>query len=160
MVNFNLESAWNILKCCYKFTLILFITLCFSASLMASEDKGQPITVLPKHVYKMCEKGEIQSFRDGDVDFYEGNDRDRSDGYIHLSRADQVKTIAMKYYRGRYDFVLLKISVDMLDPNTLLWEKKKTGDVFPHLYDKITRTMVEEFIDVPKVSSFDFATLE
>lgn len=58
-----------------------------------------------------------------------------TEGFIHLSTAEQVAPTFGRYYAGRQDLVLLSVNQD--DPtiaDRLLWEASTGGDLFPHLY--------------------------
>lgn len=72
----------------------------------------------------------------------------KSDGFIHLSKKEQVVETANLFFKGRKDLLLLRIEIPSSDKN-LKWEKA-TGadrnDLFPHYYaplsiDKITSTI-------------------
>lgn len=54
------------------------------------------------------------------------------EGFIHLSRSDQILKVANAFYRGLQDAILLWIDPVRLQAE-LRWESAD-GDVFPHLY--------------------------
>ncbi len=58
---------------------------------------------------------------------------DRTDGYIHLSTAEQVPETAAKWFAGRDDLVLVAVSATALGAS-LRWEPSRGGALFPHLY--------------------------
>jgi uncharacterized protein (DUF952 family) len=55
-----------------------------------------------------------------------------TDGFIHLSTADQVLRTAERYFAGRTDLMVLAIDPSRLDA-PLRYEEAH-GDLFPHLY--------------------------
>ena len=68
--------------------------------------------------------------RDG---IFRGAPVDRSDGYIHLSTAAQVRETAAKHFAGQTD--LLLVAYDDAGLGTALkWEPSRGGALFPHLY--------------------------
>ena len=58
---------------------------------------------------------------------------DLSDGYIHLSTAEQVVETAAKHFADQSDLVLVAVEADALAPD-LKWEASRGGALFPHLY--------------------------
>ena len=55
-----------------------------------------------------------------------------SEGFIHLSTADQYVHTANRYYRGRHDLVLLEVDEAAL--HDLRYERSTNDELFPHLY--------------------------
>ncbi|MCB1396547.1 MAG: DUF952 domain-containing protein [Rhodobacter sp.] len=62
---------------------------------------------------------------------------DLSDGYIHLSTAQQVAETAARHFAGVSDLVLVAVDADRLGP-ALKWEPSRGGALFPHLYREMT----------------------
>jgi uncharacterized protein (DUF952 family) len=58
-----------------------------------------------------------------------------SDGFIHLSRTDQVLKVANAYFSGKENLILLWIDPEVLDCE-VRWEKSD-GGTFPHLYGSL-----------------------
>jgi len=56
------------------------------------------------------------------------------EGYIHLSRASQVRYVANKFYAGRDDVILLTIDPTLLDSKIELEDTPDHDLPFPHLY--------------------------
>ena len=84
-------------------------------------------------VYKICdaalwrEAEEIGQFTGAEIDI--------KDGFIHLSTRSQVEETAEKHFKFAKNLVLVKI--DPQDLN-LVWETSRGGDLFPHLYEKMS----------------------
>ncbi len=58
---------------------------------------------------------------------------DLSDGYIHISTAEQVAETAAKHFAGQDGLKLLALDADALG-DALKWEPSRGGALFPHLY--------------------------
>jgi len=58
---------------------------------------------------------------------------DATDGFIHLSAADQVAETAAKHFGGQNDLVLVAVDAEALG-SALKWEVSRGGALFPHLY--------------------------
>lgn len=66
----------------------------------------------------------------------------QQEGYIHLSRASQVKYVAEKFYQGREDVVMLTIDPALLDSKVEFEESPDHDLPFPHLFGPITQRAV------------------
>ena len=55
-------------------------------------------------------------------------------GYIHLSFAHQVKSVADRFYRGMDDLVLLELDPGRLAASVVVEPGEGTDTLFPHLY--------------------------
>ncbi len=64
------------------------------------------------------------------------------EGFIHLSRLDQIPAVRARFFAGREDLVLLKIRFSAI-ADRLKWEQVD-GDVYPHLYGPLPVDAVEE----------------
>lgn len=58
----------------------------------------------------------------------------QDEGFIHLSRADQLEATSRRHYAGRTGLRLLTVDVSGLDGGELRWEPAPHGEEFPHLY--------------------------
>lgn len=94
-----------------------------------------------EYVYKVLLASEYEEL--DKLESYSGNARDKQDGFIHLSTKSQVGYILDKYYKGQ-DTVQVKIAVASLDGDKLKWDKKPTGEVFPHYYGTILTKDLEK----------------
>lgn len=79
---------------------------------------------------------------------------DRSDGFVHLSAAHQVRETAAKHFAGRTDLVLLGLDPTKLD--ALKWEPSRGGALFPHVYGDIPLSAVVTVDRLPGVAPTDF----
>lgn len=86
-------------------------------------------------VFKIFRRAEWQAF--GAAGQTTGAPVDRTDGFIHLSTAEQVATTAAKHFAGESDLVLVALDADALGP-ALRWEPSRGGALFPHLYRPLT----------------------
>ena len=68
--------------------------------------------------------------RDG---VFAGAPIDRTDGYIHLSAADQLDETLAKHFGGQAGLVVAEIDLTMLG-DAVRWEPSRGGALFPHLY--------------------------
>jgi uncharacterized protein (DUF952 family) len=62
-----------------------------------------------------------------------GSAADRADGFVHLSKADQLAGTAARHFAGECDLWLIACDADALGP-ALCWEPSRGGALFPHLY--------------------------
>lgn len=64
------------------------------------------------------------------------------EGFVHLSRPDQIAWVADQRFAGREDLLLLVIDQELL-PSPVVWEDcYETGQEFPHLYAPLPRGAV------------------
>ncbi|QDS72157.1 hypothetical protein FKW77_004472 [Venturia effusa] len=61
------------------------------------------------------------------------SDLDRSDGFIHLSTADQVPGTCDRFFSAAQTLYLLRIPLERVE-SRIKWEDNSHGS-FPHLYD-------------------------
>jgi uncharacterized protein (DUF952 family) len=65
-----------------------------------------------------------------------------TDGFIHLSRGDQLAGVGARYYAGAPGLVLLEIRYETV-AERVRWEPSPaTGEDFPHLYGPLPRAAV------------------
>lgn len=67
----------------------------------------------------------------------------QTEGFIHLSRKEQVAGVLERYYQGVSDLLLLHI-----DPTKLIaelrYEAATNNELFPHLYGPVNREAIVE----------------
>jgi len=98
------------------------------------------------YIYRIIKQAEWHAFRESG--YYEGNDLDRKDGFIHLSSDDQLSGTLKLYFAGQTDVMVLKISVDLLAAEKLEWEVSRDVQLFPHYYDPLPMSSVIGIFDV------------
>lgn len=74
---------------------------------------------------------------------FEGAPIDLQDGYIHFSTASQAKETARLHFAGMENLVLGEVTVSDLGDD-LKWEASRGGELFPHLYAKLSMSSVVE----------------
>jgi uncharacterized protein (DUF952 family) len=72
---------------------------------------------------------------------YAGSMKDRSDGFLHFSTAEQVPGTLEKYYAGVTDLVLVCVDAEGLG-TSLKFEPARDGALFPHLYGTLATSAV------------------
>ena len=85
---------------------------------------------MKKHVYKICSISEWLKFKKKKK-FY-GSKKDLLDGYIHLSKKDQIKKTLKKYFLNKHNLILLEFELSKL--KDIKMEKSSNGKLYPHLY--------------------------
>ncbi|MEK9531567.1 MAG: DUF952 domain-containing protein [Alphaproteobacteria bacterium] len=84
---------------------------------------------MKRKIYKICYLEEWETaVKEG---FFRGSKVDLSDGFIHFSTKDQLKTTARMHFKGQEDLVLIEVDAKYLP---LKWEPSRGGNLFPHLY--------------------------
>lgn len=85
---------------------------------------------MKKFIYKICFKSDLlQLNKKG---FFKGNKKDKTDGYVHFSNKNQIKSTLKKYFYNQDKLVLIKVKTEKL--KNLIWEESAIGELFPHLY--------------------------
>jgi uncharacterized protein (DUF952 family) len=82
-------------------------------------------------IYKICERA---VWREAEAaGSFLGTEADERDGFIHFSSATQLAETAAKHYANKTGLVLVAVDADTLGM-TLVWERSRGGELFPHLY--------------------------
>jgi uncharacterized protein (DUF952 family) len=68
---------------------------------------------------------------------FKGASIDLTDGYIHLSTAEQARETAARHFAGQDGLVLVAVDAEKLG-DKLVFEPSRGGDLFPHLYGPLT----------------------
>jgi len=90
-------------------------------------------------IYKICRQGEWAEAERQAV--FAGSAKDREDGFIHFSTAQQVPGTLARYYAGATDLVLAAVDPVPLG-EALRYEPSRGGALFPHLYGTLPLTCV------------------
>jgi len=75
------------------------------------------------------------------VGTYAGSPKDRADGFLHFSTAEQAPGTLEKYYSGMTDLILICVDAVGLG-SALKFEPARDGALFPHLYGSLALSAV------------------
>lgn len=64
---------------------------------------------------------------------YDGSAKDRADGFLHFSTAEQLMGTLTRHYAVADDLLLVAVDTQALGP-ALQYEASRDGALFPHLY--------------------------
>ena len=67
----------------------------------------------------------------------EGSPADLTDGFVHLSTAEQLPGTLARHYAGQSDLHLAAVDLDAVEAS-LKWAPARDGALFPHLYAPLT----------------------
>lgn len=82
-------------------------------------------------IYKICDQAAWQAAESDGL--FRGSSVDRRDGFIHFSTAAQLAETAAKHFAQKTDLVLVAVDAEAL-ALSLVWERSRGGEFFPHLY--------------------------
>lgn len=74
-----------------------------------------------------------------------------TEGFIHLSKAEQVAGVLERYYRNVPDLLLLHVDPARLT-SELKYETATHDDLFPHLYGPLNKSAVVRVEELPSTS--------
>jgi uncharacterized protein (DUF952 family) len=95
--------------------------------------------MLDRVVYKIMSVAELERMqRDG---MFCGSPADLADGYIHLSREQQLAATLDKHFSGVTELMLVCVDLSQL-ADTVRWETARGGQLFPHIYGSLPMTAV------------------
>lgn len=90
-------------------------------------------------IFKICHASEwAEAERAGR---YDGTAKDKADGFLHFSTAEQLPGTLEKWYAGANDLLLVAVEADALG-DALKWEPSRGGALFPHLYAPLAMAAV------------------
>lgn len=92
-----------------------------------------------KTIYKICPEGAWREAEKAGV--FNGASIDLTDGYIHLSTAEQARETAAKHFAGQQGLVLVAVEAARLG-EALKYEVSRGGALFPHLYAPLALSAV------------------
>ena len=102
-------------------------------------------------VYKIVDPGQWRILEHEGQ--WSGAPIDHTDGYIHLSAADQVQGTLARHFGGAGPLLLLQIDPSALPSKRLIWEISRGGALFPHLYAPLSRTAVTSVLSLTPTPS-------
>ena len=90
-------------------------------------------------IFKICHSGEWrEATRAGR---YDGTAKDKQDGFLHFSTAEQLMGTLTRWYAEAQDLLLVAADAAALG-DALKWEPSRDGALFPHLYATLSMTAV------------------
>jgi uncharacterized protein (DUF952 family) len=90
-------------------------------------------------VYKILTADQWAQFQSESV--FTGAPVDLTDGYIHMSTADQLDETVAKHFAGQTGLVIATIDLTVLG-DALKWEVSRGGALFPHFYGALPMAAV------------------
>jgi uncharacterized protein (DUF952 family) len=108
-------------------------------------------------VYKIVDVAQLQVLHEQGE--WAGAPIDLTDGFVHLSAADQVMGTLRKHFVGRTKLFVLEVPVAQLADQDLRWEVSRGGDLFPHLFGPLRFASVSASHVVELDASGDFVEL-
>lgn len=126
-----------------RYAILLFSTIVTLAYMIPPSAQTQPDpirTAKPTVAYKILtgkEMAELES-----TQRFAGSAQDRSDGYIHLSTAEQLTATVDRHFAGQTSLFI--VAVDLKAGGDALkweWSERRRQD-FPHLYAPLKWDMV------------------
>ena len=79
-------------------------------------------------------------------------------GFVHLSRQEQVLGTANRFFSGRTDLLLLHVDDTQLTDG-LKYEEGEPGELFPHLYRPLPVAAVLKVVPMTPTASGNFVEL-
>ena len=73
---------------------------------------------------------------------FDGSADDRRDGFIHFSKADQLRGTLGRYYADEDRVAIAAFPAERFD-DRLKWEASRDGQLFPHLYAPLLMAQLE-----------------
>ncbi len=92
-----------------------------------------------RNIYKVLTPDQCAQFQSGGV--FRGSPADLEDGFIHLSRASQLKATLDKWYAQYAEVAVLEIDAAKIAAE-LKYEVSRGGAEFPHLFADLPFTAV------------------
>jgi len=93
----------------------------------------------PNIAYKVLTADQMTALETDGV--FAGAPIDLSDGYIHLSTADQVGETIDKHFAGQSGLWLAAVDLETLG-EAVKWEASRGGALFPHIYGPLPLDVV------------------
>ena len=92
-----------------------------------------------RYIYHVCKDAEwCRAQEEGE---YIGSSQDISDGFIHFSSRSQVHKSVAKHRAGQGGLVILEVDTGLIEKG-LVWEPSRGGQLFPHLYENLSVSIV------------------
>jgi len=76
-----------------------------------------------------------------------------SDGFIHCSTSNQVRSVAERLYQGHAHLIVLEIDTSLLEKQPVFENLEGGKDLYPHLYSHLPTSAVSNVLNLPLDSS-------
>jgi uncharacterized protein (DUF952 family) len=87
---------------------------------------------------------------------YPGSEKDRADGFLHFSTAEQLEATLARYYADERALVIVAACAEALGP-ALRFEPSTAGALYPHLYAELPLTAVRWSVAIARGADGAFA---
>lgn len=84
-------------------------------------------------IYKILTESEWTELKENGI--FLGTPADRKDGFIHLSKKEQIEGVLFRYYSNQRPLYLVEFSAGDFG-DSLRWENSSNGEKFPHVYGR------------------------
>ena len=101
---------------------------------------------MSEFIYKICPEALWRTAEKSGR--FDGAPVDLADGYIHFSRAAQLRETAARHFAGQDGLLLVAIDPEALE-GQLRWEPSRGGELFPHLYSPLPMSAVRNVEPLP-----------
>lgn len=89
--------------------------------------------------YKILTRDQWQAFEAEGL--FLGAPVDLTDGYIHLSTAEQLEETIAKHFAGQTGLVVAEVDLTTLG-ETIKWEVSRKDQLFPHIYGPLPMSAI------------------
>lgn len=96
---------------------------------------------MPHYVYKSLTIPQWDAFQKDKV--FKGSPLDIQDGFIHMSREEQLPGVLQKFMSDEDEVVIAKIDTQKLKDTLIFEANRPGGDQYPHLYGTLSLDAVE-----------------
>ncbi|WP_146516653.1 DUF952 domain-containing protein [Rubripirellula amarantea] len=93
----------------------------------------------PAFIYKILPRTEWETAKKQGA--FRGCGIDLTDGFIHLSSADQYASTLQLHFANQTDLIRVAVDGERLG-DALKWEESRGGELFPHVYGEIPMSAV------------------
>jgi len=90
-----------------------------------------PEATYPQIAYKVLTGTQLAQLEESGT--FAGSLADLTDGFIHLSTAEQLPGTLDRHFAGHGDIHLAAVDLEALG-EAVKWESSRGGDLFPHIY--------------------------
>ena len=104
---------------------------------------------MPELIYKICSSTDWAAAQPAGS--YPGSAKDREDGFIHFSTAEQLPGTLAKYYAEVKELMLVAVKEAALG-EALRYEPSRDNALFPHLYAELSLSAVQWSAPITKGS--------